>query len=139
MIETYLLLLTDSFFAFLILPIKTDMVYEAMMVFTPHDKNLISIIALIGSFFALSCNYYLGKSLIFLKKSDFFKNSEESLSKVEKFWNKYLIWALPILALNSFGIIFSLFCGFFRSRPWLVFMLLFLGRAGFYLYQNINL
>lgn len=132
MFETYLFLFVDSLFASLVLPIRHEMVYPAMIIFGGYDKFQVTLIALTSSVIGLTLNYQIGKLLIFIKKSDFFAKNTKDLNRIEIVWNKYLIWLLPIFVLGSMGPILTLFCGFFRTRFIYFLPLITIGRFLYY-------
>ena len=134
MIETYLSLFLDTFLASLVLPVKSEMVLPAMLIFNAYDKYLVLAVALAGSVIALLINWQIGKFFSFIKRMDMFADKEEEIIKIENFWNKYVIWFLPVATFfGAIGPILCLFSGFFRVRFWYLLPLIICGRAIYYL------
>lgn len=138
MIETYLFLFFDSFSSSIILPIRSEMVFDAMIAFNNYNIYLVFLIAFCASILGLLINYVIGKLLTLLKKTEIFKGDQNNLLKIQNFWNKYLIWFLPIMAFYSLGAIFCLFCGFFNSKLRYLIPLIALGRFAYYFTQIIG-
>ncbi len=138
MLETYSHLFIDSLFASLILPIRSEMMFHAMVIFDEFDSFLIFLTALLASITGLAINWRIGKALIFLKKSQAFKDKDKEIKKVETIWNKYVIWLLPIAVFNSIGPVLCLFSGFFRTNIAYLIILTAIGKTAYY-YLNFSL
>ena len=135
MIQTYFFLFIDSLRASLVFPIKSELTLPAMLIFEAYDKYLIFAVALIASIVGLIINWQIGKFLFgVIKKLSAFDDNQSDLPKLENFWNKYLIWLMPVIVFfSAIGPVFCLFCGFFRVRFWYLLPLILCGRLIYYL------
>ena len=132
MFETYFFLFVDSFFASLILPIRSEMALKAMVIFGKYNQYLIFTVAVFASVIGLFINYFIGKYLAFIKRTNLFKDNQEQLTKITNFWNKYIIWFLPIAVFNVFGTVISLFCGFFQTKIKYFLLMVLFGKIAYY-------
>ena len=136
MLENYIFLFVDSLFSSMILPLRSEMVYPAMVITENFNKYLITLIAILASITGLLINYLIGKYLNIIKKSKVFETNQEELGKCQNFWNKYIIWLLPLMVFSSIGNVTSLFCGFFNTKFIYFLALITIGKVVYYTIFN---
>jgi membrane protein YqaA with SNARE-associated domain len=132
MFETYFFLFIDSLFASLVIPIRSEMAFHAMTTFGGFDTYVIYFTAVFGSVLGLIITWKIGKYLTCIRSSQIFQDKEETFDNIQIFWNKYVIWILPIAVFGSVGSVLCLFCGFFRTNVLHFVILVTIGRSIYY-------
>ena len=128
----YFLLFIDSLTAALILPVKSEIVVYALLVFKKYDHNLIFAIVLLASVLGSLFNWWLGKKLQFLKHTKPLKNKIAELANAEKKWNKILVWMLIFSPLKIIGNPLSLMAGFLNTGFKKFFIIIFASKFIYY-------
>jgi membrane protein YqaA with SNARE-associated domain len=114
-IEAYLFLFFDSFFASLILCFNNEMAVKLMTMIGSYNHLLVFILALSGSMLGLISNFLIGKYLTFLKNTDFFKKRSKEMLNAEAKWNQFLIWMLLASFISALANPLSLLAGFLKT------------------------
>ena len=133
LLEAYLFLFFDSFFASFILCFSNEMVSKLMITIGNYNHYLVFIIALSGSVCGLSTNWLIGRYLTFLKNTDFFKKKSAEILNAEIKWNKFLVWMLLFAFINAIANPLSLLAGFLKTNFKNFFALILIGKSSYYL------
>jgi membrane protein YqaA with SNARE-associated domain len=130
--EHFIHLFIDSLTAAIILPLRTESVVEIMASFPEYNKYLIYTTALLASMLGSLINYYIGRFIGALRHSSLYTIDKKNWQNIRKF-SSYLIWLLLFSWVDFFGNLFTLFAGFIKINLALFLILLFLGKAVYYL------
>jgi membrane protein YqaA with SNARE-associated domain len=128
----YLFLFFDSFTSALILPIRSEAAVYAMFIFKKYNPHLIFVITLSASVCGSLVNWFLGKKLQFLKKTEALKNKNVEMKNAEEKWNKYVIWLLIFSPLKILGNPLSLLAGFLNTSFKKFFCLILMSKFIYY-------
>ena len=126
-IETYLFLFTNSLFAGIIFPLRSETVYNVLVIFGEYNLFIITAIALTASLIAFLINYYLG---VILKR--IFKKKRAKIS--QKKLAKYFLPFLLLSWLDFFGAVMCILAGFLRIKLKIFLALTSFAKLGFYLW-----
>ncbi len=132
-LEAYLFLFFDSFFANFILCFSNEMAAKLFITIGNYNHFLVFIVALTGSIFGLISNWGVGRGLVFLKNTDFFKNKSAELANATIKWNKFVIWLLLFSFISAIANPLSLIAGFLKTNFKKFLSLIFIGKFSYYL------
>ncbi|MEH0831385.1 DedA family protein [Anaplasma bovis] len=140
-LEVYLLLLTDSFVASLILPLNKVSVFTAMCYFGTYSLPLSVVTASLGASLGSYINWFLGK-LVYQARIEYQSRARGLTQTGKNFSNKFVA-ALLILAISSswiylVGAIINVLCGYFRLRAMHVYFAALLSYFSYFLYTAIT-
>lgn len=117
--EAYYFLLFDSVLAELILPLQTQLVYPAMVIFGGYNIPVIFMIAIFGSMVGAVGNWYIGRlaNTAMNKYAAPKPEKEQLLGKISHFIYKWrILFALGCGFFPVIGGLLSLIFGFFSIR-----------------------
>lgn len=133
-LESYLFLFFDSFFANFIFSFSSEMAIKLMLIFEGYNKNLVFILALFGSLCGSIINFFIGRFFKFLRKTEFFLKKERELKNAEEKWEKYLVWILIFSWFSFIGNAWTLLAGFMNTGFRKFIILVFSGKLFYYFY-----
>ncbi len=133
LLETYLFLFFDSFFANLILCFSNEMAAKIMITIGNYNHYLVFIIAISGAIAGLSINFLIGKYLALLKTAKIFKKKAIEIANAEVKWNKFLVWMLLFSFISAISNPLSLIAGFLKTDFKKFLALIFIGKFSYYL------
>lgn len=142
LVESYLLLFSDSFFSAFILTPRSEMVVSLMSIFTGYNLYLIFILALAGSMLGSVTNWQIGKCFLFLHKTNFFQKKLDKIQEAEIKWQSFLVYILLFSWIGAIGGPFAVLAGFFRTKILKLFLLIFCGKFCYYyllIFYNLDL
>lgn len=134
LLEAYLFLFFDSIKATLIFVPNTEMVYNAMQIFTGYNKYYMICIASFGAVVGGGGNYVFGRALYFLKqKIKGYKDSKKFIYLSEYVDNR-LFWFLLLSGVPLIGVLLTTFAGFFRVRFYKLVLIILISRFVYYIF-----
>lgn len=131
-LESYSFLFLDSFFSALILPPRSEMAVHLMRIISGYNLYLVSSIAILSSTLGSIVNWWIGKSFLFARKAQFFKNKSEEINESERKWNKFLVYILLFSWINVIGNPFAVLAGFLRTDFKKFTILILIGKITYY-------
>lgn len=130
--ESYLFLLSDSFFSSLILTPGNEFVVKLMVSLSGYNLYLVFTITLFGSIVGSLANWQIGKYCKFLYNTDFFKSKDKEITKAKEKWDKFLVYILLFSWVSVIGGPFSVLSGFFKTDLKKFLILIGISKAIFY-------
>lgn len=134
-LETYSLLLSDSFFANLAIDTSTEFVIHTLKIFDNYEPIPVIIIATAGFFLASLVNYFFGKIVFkIVAPNDKVKHA----AMIDRMDYIRQLRVLPLILLSSavpfFGKFVVLFAGFCNIRFTYVISITTFAKLGYYTY-----
>ena len=134
-LESYFLLLSDSFFTHLAIDTSTELVVHTMKIFGTYDPILIVAFAIFGFFFATIINYVLGRMIFkIVAPSDEAKQAEMNHRMDTLRDSKLLPLILAFSAAPFFGKFVILFSGFCRISLLYTISIALIAKLSYYIY-----
>ena len=141
LLEVYLLLLTDSFVASLILPLNKVSVFTAMCYFGTYSLPISVVVASLGASLGSYVNWFLGK-LVYLARIEYQSRSRGVTPAKKTLSNKFVAALLLLAVLSSWiylvGAIVNVLCGYFRLRATYVYCAVLCSYFSYFLYTAIT-
>lgn len=132
MLNHYLFLFFDSFFANFVLCFSNEMAIKLMIVLGNYDHYLVFITALAGAISGLSVDFLIGKYLTFIKKIKFLQKKSAEITDAEIKWNKFLVWMLLFCFISAIANPLALIAGFLKTNFKKFLALILVGKVSYY-------
>lgn len=132
-LEAYLYLGSDVFLSnLIILPLKSEMVLTAMLIFGGYEKYLIIIIATLAASLANLGNLYMGKfaALCFRYEEN---NLKPNIKKITQNIKQHSFWLVFFSFIPLVGIPLIVLYGFIEQRFKFVFLVSLMGHFFYYI------
>lgn len=137
-LESYSLLLSDSFFTNLAIDTSTELIVHTMKTFGNYNPILIIVIATIGFMLASIVNYFFGKIIFKVVAPSNKQKHTEMVDRTQSVRNsKLLPYILLISAIPFWGKFIILYSGFCNIRFSYMLSIVTLAKLAYYSYLII--
>ena len=133
MILELLSLFIISLLAATILPAQSEILLTVLYLSGNHDVITLILVATLGNVLGSVINYYIGRSLTYLKSKKWFP-IKTNLDKATKFYNKYGIWTALFAWVPFIGDPLTIVAGVLRANFLLFLILVTIGKCGRYIF-----
>lgn len=131
-LEIFEFVFIDNLLSAMVIPIKTEYAYEALLAFGGHNNMLLAAVATISSTIGATVGWMVGRVVARIEKSELLKLPEDKLNKAIKIFNTRLVLVLLFTWLNFVGNPITVIAGFLKTRLIIFLALTALGNLIYY-------
>ena len=128
----YATLFVAAFGAATLLPFQSEIVFVAMLVGSPDDVGMLTLVASLGNTLGGGVNYALARWAVRLRGTRWFPVSEATLARAQHWYARWGVWSL-LLSWAPLGDAFTVIAGLMRTPVWLFLLLVALAKTGRYI------